>query len=348
MVKKIKYKIKFWAGLLFAQFLLFYLFSRTPYIISFFEKFFQLKQQIHQRLFSKITFSVGDIFYLLIIIYLLFAFFKIFNKKSRSKYILHILIILNIFYFIYQLFWGMLYFEKPISEKLPPQKITIEEIKKLSLQYINLTNKTRKLVLEDKKGIFKIKNLDALKIEILQAEKGIPKRYFPNEIYSVNNFKPSVFSTVMNYTGILGYYNPFSSEAQYDAKMPPTYIPFTLAHERAHQLGYSREQEANFIGYLICENSQNPELRYSAYLYTCKSLLRYLSSYNPKFINNAYSLFTDEVKRDLENDRKFAEKHEGALKNIFYYMNDWFLKSNQQEGTITYSYYIDLLIRYKL
>lgn len=348
MVENKKYNVRFWAGFLFAQFLLFYLFSKNSKIVAFFVNLFYLKQDAHQRLFSKVPFSIGDIFYILLFIYLLFAIFRMLHKKSRSKYIHRILILLNVFYFFYQTFWGMLYFEKPISEKLPPKKASIESIEKLTLLYINLTNKTRKMVLEDKNGVFKIQNLDSLKIEILKAEKYVPERYITKKTHSVNNFKPSAFGTIMNYTGILGYYNPFSSEAQYDDKIPSTYLPFTLTHERAHQLGFSREQEANFIGYLICENSENSELRYSAYLYTCKSLLKYLTPYNPEFTTKAQSLFSEEVKRDLENDRLFAEKHSGYLETFFHTLNDWFLKSNQQEGTITYSYYIDLLIRYKL
>ncbi|WP_376785804.1 hypothetical protein [Kaistella carnis] len=41
------------------------------------------------------------------------------------------------------------------------------------------------------------------------------------------------------------------------------------------------------------------------------------------------------------------KKHEGLLEVLFGYTNDLFLKSNQQEGSITYSYFIDLLLRYE-
>jgi Zn-dependent peptidase ImmA (M78 family) len=54
----------------------------------------------------------------------------------------------------------------------------------------------------------------------------------------------------MNKTGILGYYNPFTAESQYNPNIPATQLPFTLAHEMSHQLGYAREQEASFIAYL--------------------------------------------------------------------------------------------------
>ena len=53
-----------------------------------------------------------------------------------------------------------------------------------------------------------------------------------------------MFGIIGNYVGFQGYYNPFTTEAQYNAELPNTYIPFTLSHESAHQLGFAREQEA--------------------------------------------------------------------------------------------------------
>jgi len=47
------------------------------------------------------------------------------------------------------------------------------------------------------------------------------------------------------------------------------------------------------------------------------------------------------------NERKFIAEHQGYLNDFFGFTNNLFLKSNQQEGAITYSYFIDLLVRYK-
>lgn len=347
MVKKTKYKIRFWAGILFAQFLLFYLFSKSSIIVSFFVKLFHLKQSIHQQLFSEIKFSVGDIIYIVSTIYLVFVMANLFKKDKRKKYLHQFLITLNLFYFIYQIFWGMLYFDSPISEKLAKDENTVNEIKNLTLEYIKLTNAEREKVSENKNGVFEIRNIDSLKYEVIKAQKLIPHNFYTDVTTQTINIKPSIFGTLLNYTGILGYYNPFTSEAQFSNSIPSTYIPFTLAHESAHQLGFAREQEASFIGYLICEGSNKPEMKYSVYLYTSKSLLNYLYDSNPKFATEAKLLFSKKVRRDLDHDRLFADKHKGVLKTFFHSMNDWFLKSNQQDGSITYSYYIDLIINYR-
>lgn len=339
--------MKFWAGLWFAQFLLFYLFSKNQNIVLLFEKFFQAKQYFHQTLFSKIPFSIGDLFYTVLFFYILITLYKIIRRNNSSKYIKQILIILNILYFVYQLCWGMMYFQKPIIDKLPQQKITITQLENLTKEFILLTNKTREKVSEDEKGIFKIKNLEILKKSTLNSEVNILKKLYPESPTLINNIKPSLFGTMMNYTGILGYYNPFSSEAQYNPHLPDTYIPFTLSHESAHQLGFAREQEASFIGFLICERSNNPELQYSAYLYTSKSLLNYLQDYDPKFVKKSKLIFSKKVQKDLENEKEFNQHHDTFLRSSFHFINDLFLKTNRQEGAVTYNYYLDLLARYR-
>ena len=45
-----------------------------------------------------------------------------------------------------------------------------------------------------------------------------------------------------------------------------------IAHHKAHQRGYAKEDEANFVGYVICINSTDPPVRYSGYLYGLKVL----------------------------------------------------------------------------
>lgn len=238
----------------------------------------------------------------------------------------------------------MLYFQKPLYDKNKVE-ISTKELEKLTLKYIALTNQERKKI--ETKHVFKIKNIEVLKSSILHSQKRLPKEYYPFKTSNIDNFKASLFNPLISYTGILGYYNPFTTEAQYNAELPHTYIPFTLSHESAHQLGFAREQEANFIGFLICKNSDNSELKYSAYLYATKSLVNALRNTNPEFAAQATLFLSKEVKSDLKNEELFKEKNDSFITEIFYFTNDIFLKSNQQEGSVTYSYFIDLLVLYE-
>lgn len=71
-----------------------------------------------------------------------------------------------------------------------------------------------------------------------------------------------------------GYYFPFSMEANYNDVMHILNIPATMCHELAHLRGYIYEDEANFIGYLACVQSEDPFFRYAGYL----SVLVYLNN----------------------------------------------------------------------
>ena len=340
-------KRRFWVGLFVIQILLFYLFSRWGGAVYFVDFLFEQKKYLFQSLFSKIPFSLGDVVYFVLGLFLVFSIFKLFNSKTRKVYSLRLLKGLNVFYFVYQLVWGMTYFQRPIVLALDEKEPQITEIKALVLKYLHQAKHTRTLVKEDGKGVFQIQDLEKIKREILSRQKRI-QAFLGNKISTgVDNFKPSLYSGFMNYTGVLGYYNPFSTEAQYNSHLPHTYLPFTLSHESAHQLGFAREQEANFVGYLLGISSENPELRYSTEYFALKSLLRALATEDEDFVKTAIAQYSDEMKRDYQAEKDFVAEYQGMMNTFFAFTNDLFLKTNQQEGAVTYSYFVDLLVRYE-
>lgn len=345
---KIYKKKTFWAGILLAQFLLFFLFSKSKMIISIFEKFFEFQKGFHQIIFSWIPFSFGDVLYVLLSILALYFIVQCFKTKNRSTAILKLLIIINLFYFSYQVSWGMLYFQTPIIKKLKSQeKPTTEKAKRLALKYLEKCKATRNLISEDKNGIFVARDIKTVQKEILLQQSKLPEYISDKKAKQINSIKTSLFRNVMNFTGILGYYNPFTAEAQYNSKLPSSFIPFTLAHESSHQLGFAREQEANFVGYLVGIDSENLDLRYSTEYFTLKSLLRFIVEDDPAFVKSVISNYSPGMKRDRLYERSFILRHQGWLDDFFGFTNNLFLQSNQQEGSVTYSYFIDLLLNYE-
>jgi len=71
-----------------------------------------------------------------------------------------------------------------------------------------------------------------------------------------------------------GYYFPFSMEANYNDVMYIMNKPATMCHELAHLRGYIFEDEANFIAFLSCAQSDDKMFQYAGYL----SVLNYLSN----------------------------------------------------------------------
>lgn len=338
---------RFWAGILLAQFVLFYILSHVQIFAESFEEFFEFQKGFHQQLTAGIPFSVGDVIYILAGLAAIYFLLNIFRKRTKRTAFLQILIFANLLYFVYQIFWGMLYFQKPILENLPEEEITVEETKALSLKYLELCKQSRNQVSEDESGVFKYQDLAQIKTEIIQSQNQLPHLITTTKATGINNFKTSLFSGMMNYSGILGYYNPFTAEAQYNADLPHSYIPFTLAHESAHQLGFAREQEANFIGFLIGVKSVNADLKYSTQYAVLKSLLNALAEKNEPFVKSILAQYSAGMKRDRLAEKKFVADHQGFFEELFGLTNDLFLKSNRQEGSITYSYFVDLLVRYE-
>lgn len=338
---------KFWAGLLLAQLFLFFIISKINFIVSLEAIFFEFQKPLHQSIFSWVSFSVGDLLYIFLGILFIYFSIKIGIKKSRKNYSIKLLKFFNLTYFIYQIFWGMLYFQEPLIKKLPREEPSLEEAQRLAWKYLEICKKDREMVREDKNGVFKIYDTESLKIEILKKQSQILEFSGNRKPTFIKNFKPSLFNEIMSFTGIFGYYNPFTAEAQYNPNLPSSTLPFTLAHESAHQLGYAREQEASFMAYLIGKNSNNIELKYSIDLFVLKSLLNSLEEKNTNFAKQVIEKYSDGMKRDRLFEKSFSKKHEGMLSRFFDITNHLFLKTNQQEGNITYSYFIDLLIRFE-
>lgn len=84
--------------------------------------------------------------------------------------------------------------------------------------------------------------------------------------------KPLLSSDFMCQQYMQGYYFPFSMEANYNDVMYVLNKPSTMCHELAHLRGYIFEDEANFISYLACIQSEDIYFQYSG----CLSVLPYV------------------------------------------------------------------------
>lgn len=78
--------------------------------------------------------------------------------------------------------------------------------------------------------------------------------------------KPLFFSGFVSQQYMQGYYFPFSMEANYNTVMKIMNRPFTMCHELSHTHGYILEDEANFLAFLACTQSEDPVFAYSGWL----------------------------------------------------------------------------------
>lgn len=159
--------------------------------------------------------------------------------------------------------------------------------------------------------------------------------------------KPVLFSTVMSDAGITGIYSFFTGEANVNVEYPHYTLPFTAAHEMAHQRGVARENEANFVAFLVCINSDDAYIKYSGYL----GMLEYFLSAAYATDREAYPSLFEKISPVAVSDIRAAsavtQAHKDSLLGkINDRLNDNYLKFNGTEGVVSYGYAVRLAVGY--
>ena len=300
-----------------------------------------------------IPFSVGDIFYGFAGAYLLYSLIiflrRIVHRKADRKYYksvgLNFISIALAVYVVFNLFWGLNYNRLGIGYQLNLEK----------LKY-------------NKEDLTTVARLVAQKMNALQGASEVTrqqlhkKRYlFSNAISAYNNLsanipaatykrpcvKPSIFSYLGNYLGFTGYYNPFSGEAQVNTTIPLFVRPFTTCHEIGHQLGYAKESEANFAGYLAAIHSDDPAFLYSVYFEMFAYAGRYLYYSDSIALKDITAQFSPAVKNDIRELREFYQRYRNPLETAIDRLYSQYLKANEQpSGKMSYSEVVSMLIAY--
>ncbi len=157
--------------------------------------------------------------------------------------------------------------------------------------------------------------------------------------------KPVLASGLMSDAGIAGMFFPFTMESNINDDIPLFTLPSTMAHELAHQCGFMREDEANFIAYLTCKQSDDPLVRYSGLYLAFSHSLSALRRVDPQAASALRASLPEAVQRDIEGNARFWAQHEGAVSDASQAMNDAYLKANNQaDGVSSYGRMVDLLL----
>ncbi|MFZ9589774.1 MAG: DUF3810 domain-containing protein [Chitinophagaceae bacterium] len=273
--------------------------------------------------------SFGDLLYVAAILYVIITLRKSFQRPLLTT-ARRLFIVLSLTWLVFHFLWGFNYYRTSIPEqfKLERDEVNKEEIIAFAEYTLREANKLG--IREQGIGIID-KNL------ITSAYEKLSKLH-PQLTYHPSSFKSSLFGVLGNYMGYGGYYNPFTGEAQINDHMPSFMLPYIAVHEVAHQLGYAKESEANFIGYLAAMHSGDSVLQYSAnlemFLYANRALRRFDSTLAKQ---NMVRL-SPRVKKDLADYKVFAEKYYGPVDKFVTWFYTGFLNfNNQPEGMMSYN-----------
>ena len=304
-------------------------------------------------IFGWIPFSFGDILYITAAIWLLFKIIKNiqnifkrgFHKPTFFKKILSSLLVLVFVYIVFNILWGFNYDRKGIALQLELQNMFYDtsDVKLLQKVLLEKVNASKSLLIEknilypEKKEVFR-----RAESCYYEAEKK-----YPFLQYKKISVKSSMYGRAGNYLGFTGYYNPFTGEAQVNTSVPEFLEPYITTHEIAHQLGYAKENEANFVGYLAAVNSTDILFHYSTYLDLFMYANREVYYFDSTASKQSFALLNAGVKKDIEEWKEFNLAHQSFIEPAITWMYGKYLKLNQQpKGMRSYNEVISMLIAY--
>lgn len=304
-------------------------------------------------LFGWLPFSVGDILYAIAVIYLIYSVVhlirRLIKRNADKVYFKRIakraVVIMLWVYILFNGLWGLNYNRVGIAQQMNLKVATynadeLESIVKLTIDKLQqldtpaLANRNE----FNKKG--------HLFTQAIQSYKKVVNK-LPFLKYSPPSVKPSLYSYLGNYMGYTGYYNPFSGEAQVNTTVPLEIQPFTTSHEIGHQLGFAKENEANFVGYLVARQSDNPAVQYSVYFDLYIYASRNLAEKDSSLARSLQLQLPAIAKQDLRDLRAFYKKYENPFEPIIRKLYGQYLKANEQpQGILSYDEVIAWVVAY--
>ncbi len=165
-----------------------------------------------------------------------------------------------------------------------------------------------------------------------------------------SSVKPVVLSEPWTYTHLSGVYCFFSGEANININYPDYIVVSSAAHEMAHQRGICREDEANFVSFLVCIRSDDPYIRYCGYAETLETVLSKLYSANSEMYRMAKSQIAPEILGEYTAYSEFFEKYrENRAATVTQTVNGSYIAAHgQPDGVKSYGLVADLVASYLL
>lgn len=262
------------------------------------------------------------------------------RRVAITTVLLNLLIIGCFIYIWFYVSWGINYFREPLKSKLKMNQIQMP-IDAFDSTFVRIIEKSNELNLA-----YPIRTTDEVNAAIEASYEKLLGELGLRLVPGYKGVKTFVGNWLLNKTTTTGFFSPFFHEVHYNKDLLIFEQPFVIAHEKAHQMGYTSEAEANFLAFLVCTNSDDPLVQYSGYF----SLLNY-------FLGNVledqarqdlfYTKLDEGVKLDRQAVRERWKSHVGWISTAADKGYDLYLKANRvPDGIRSYSRVVDMVIRY--
>ncbi len=314
-----------------------------------------LVRQLTAKLTSVLPFSLAETAFISIpVVFLALIIFlpPYINRGSRYQ-IRAVTALLTALLFLYSAFvfsFGVNYRTSTLDKRLgiPREKVSAEELYATMTDVIeNLNALSDDILLVKDKGSMRPYSHDDTVALCIDSYNVLAEKY-PFITKLTAPVKQITLSDYMTYTHISGVYTFFTGEANVNTNYPYFVNVYTIAHEMAHQRGIARENEANFMAYLVCINSPDTYMRYSGYLNMYEYLASPLYQASPELYYAAAESLNTRSRYDLRCYSEFFDKYrESKAADVSDAVNNAYLKiQGTAEGTKSYGMVVDLAVAY--
>ncbi len=271
------------------------------------------------------------------------------KKKTLEKATRFFCLLLSVLFFMFIVMHGGNYSRHSVTQlmQLNDRTFDASDLQKVTAYLAKCASNARLSVKEDENGCMIFS--ESLSQTLKNAKNGysVLQKDYPFLYTPVQQAKPVILSYYWSFTGITGVYCPWLAEANVNIDAPPSGIPHTAAHELAHTIGFAREDACNFIGFLSCIYSENPDYIYSGYLSAYIYCSNALYQYDKTLWKEAAAFCSDGVNRDLKQRNTYWKSFEGDTMETADKLNDTFIKVNGVEsGVLNYNEAVSLILQY--
>jgi hypothetical protein len=303
-----------------------------------------------RKALGSIPFSIGDCFYIFLIIFILKWFWHARGtwKTYWQLNSLQLISYVSVFYFLFHLLWGLNYYRQPLFEKMHiKREYSNTDLLVFTKKLIAKTNQIQLQITKsaDSKVVFPYTQEQAFSMNS-NGYQQLSKRY-SFFTFRTSSSKKSLFSLPLTYMGFSGYLNPFTNEANVNYLGPMYNFPMTTNHEIAHQMGFASESECNFIGFLASIKNEDSYFQYAGYSYALRYCLGLLEFSNQRSFDQLVQTIHPGILKNYQESKDFRKKYQTPIETGFQAFYDQFLKLNQQkEGLESYSKFVNLMVNY--
>ena len=187
------------------------------------------------------------------------------------------------------------------------------------------------------------------------AEEGLGRVFRRLELMEEEDFvgvgriKELYFSGVLSKLLVKGFVNAYFHEGYYNGNLSRVELPWTISHEKVHLYGYSREGEANFLGYLGCKESGDDFMDLGGDLIAIRYFLNNLyRNRGVRKYEEYYEKLDMKVREIYEGIDRRIEDSRGWISDVHKELNTMYLKANQVEGGVAdYGQVVFLILSYR-